>query len=73
MTLDKAAQVGERADELLTVIHDSDLPTEGQVTLLMQIYTLLLRLQLGQLIIQLETLQENRYRRMNTYLFPLRQ
>lgn len=57
--LDKAAQVRERADELLTVIHASDLPTEGQVTLLMQIYTLLLRLQLGQLIIQLETLQEN--------------
>ena len=56
---DKAAQVRERADELLTVIHASDLPTEGQVTLLMQIYTLLLRLQLGQLIIQLETLQEN--------------
>ena len=57
--LDKAAQVRERADELLTIIHASDLPTEGQVTLLMQIYTLLLRLQLGQLIIQLETLQEN--------------
>ena len=57
--LEKAAQVRERADELLTVIHASDLPTEGQVTLLMQIYTLLLRLQLGRLIIQLETLQEN--------------
>ena len=57
--LDKASQVRERADELLTVIDASDLPTEGQVTLLMQIYTLLLRLQLGQLIIQLETLQEN--------------
>lgn len=56
---DKAAQVRERADELLTVIHASDMPTEGQVTLLMQIYTLLLRLQLGRLIIQLETLQEN--------------
>ena len=56
---DKASQVRERADELLTAIHTMDLPTEGQVTLLMQIYTLLLRLQLGQLIIQLETLQEN--------------
>ena len=55
--LDKAAQVRERADELLTVIDTSDLPTEGQVTLLMQIYMLLLRLQLGRLIIQLETLQ----------------
>ena len=57
--LDRAAQVHERVDNLLGVIHASDLPTEAQVTLLMQIYTLLLRLQLGQLIIQLETLQEN--------------
>lgn len=57
--LDKAAQVRERADELLTVIDTSDLPTEGQVTLLMQIYMLLLRLQLGRLIIQLETLLED--------------
>ena len=54
---DKAAQVRERADRLLAVIHASDLPTEGQVTLLIQIYLLLLRLQLGQLILQLETLQ----------------
>lgn len=57
--LEKVAQVRERADELLTVIHASDMPTEGQVTLLVQIYMLLLRLQLGQLIIELETLQEN--------------
>ena len=55
---EKAEQVRERADRLLAVVHASDLPTEAQVTLLMQIYTLLLRLQLGQLIIQLETLQE---------------
>ena len=57
--LDKATQVRERADNLLSVIDASDFPTEAQVTLLMDIYTLLLRLQLGQLIIQLETLQEN--------------
>ncbi len=55
--LEKAEQVRERADRLLAVIYASDLPTEAQVTLLMQIYTLLLRLQLGQLILQLETLQ----------------
>ena len=55
--LEKAEQVRERADRLLAVIHASDLPTEAQVTLLIQIYTLLLRLQLGQLILQLETLQ----------------
>ena len=55
--LEKAEEVRERADRLLAVIYASDLPTEAQVTLLMQIYTLLLRLQLGQLILQLETLQ----------------
>ena len=57
--LEKAEQVRERADKLLAVIYASDLPTEAQVTLLMQIYTLLLRLQLGQLILQLEALQES--------------
>ncbi|MCE2412777.1 hypothetical protein J4G07_02130 [Candidatus Poribacteria bacterium] len=56
--LEKAEEIRQRADRLLAVIHASDLPTEAQVTLLMQIYTLLLRLQLGQLIIQLETLQD---------------
>ena len=56
--LEKAEQVRDRADKLLAVIYASDLPTEAQVTLLMQIYTLLLRLQLGQLILQLEAIQE---------------
>ena len=56
--LEKAEQVRERTDRLLAVIYASDLPTEAQVTLLMQIYTLLLRLQLGRLILQLESLQE---------------
>lgn len=55
---EKAEEVRDRADKLLAVIYASDLPTEAQVTLLMQIYTLLLRLQLGQLILQLESLQE---------------
>ena len=55
--VEHAEQVRERADKLLAVIYASDLPTEAQVALLMQIYTLLLRLQLGQLILQLESLQ----------------
>jgi hypothetical protein len=55
---EKVEEVRDRADKLLAVIYASDLPTEAQVTLLMQIYTLLLRLQLGQLILQLETLQD---------------
>ena len=54
---EKAKEVRDRADKLLAVIYASDLPTEAQVTLLMQIYTLLLRLQLGRLILQLEALQ----------------
>ena len=57
--LEKADQVRDRADKLLAVIYASDLSTEAQVTLLMQIYTLLLRLQLGQLILQLEAIQES--------------
>ncbi|MDE0682183.1 MAG: hypothetical protein OXI63_04630, partial [Candidatus Poribacteria bacterium] len=36
--LEKAEQVRERADRLLAVIYASDLPTEAQVTLLLQIY-----------------------------------
>ena len=56
---EKVEEVRDRADKLLAVIYASDLPTEAQVTLLMQIYTLLLRLQLGQLILQLEALQES--------------
>ena len=53
---EKVEDVRDRADKLLAVIYASDLPTEAQVTLLMQIYTLLLRLQLGRLILQLEAL-----------------
>ncbi len=58
-TFARAEQVRERADRLLALLRASDLPTEAQVALLMQIYTLLLRLQLGQLILRLEYLQEN--------------
>lgn len=57
--LEKAAQVRDRADRLLAAIHASDLPTEAHVTLLMEIYTILLRLQVGQLIIKLENLEAN--------------
>ena len=50
--------VRERTEKFLQLIQVSELTTEGQVTLLMQIYNMLLRFQLGQLIIQLETLLE---------------
>ena len=59
MDIAQAEQVRERADRFLALIHASELPTEAHVGLLMQIYVLLLRLQLGRLIIQLENLRDN--------------
>ena len=55
----QAEQIRERAEKFMQIIQVSELTTEAQVTLLMQIYNMLLRFQLGQLIIQLENLQEN--------------
>ncbi len=59
ISLEQAEIVRQRADKFFGIIQAGELPTEGQVTLLLQIYTLLLRMQLGQLIIQLEALQDN--------------
>lgn len=55
----QSEQIRERTEKFVQLIQASELTTEAQVTLLMQIYTLLLRFQLGKLIIQLENLQEN--------------
>ncbi len=55
----QAEQIRERAEKFMQIIQVGELTTEAQVTLLMQIYNMLLRFQLGQLIIQLENLQEN--------------
>ena len=57
--LEQSERVREHAEKFIQLIQVSDFTTEAQVTLLMQIYTMLLRFQLGQLIIQLENLQEN--------------
>lgn len=57
--VEQSEQIRERADKFMQLLQVSDLTTEAQVTLLMQIYTMLLRFQLGQLIIKLENLQEN--------------
>ena len=59
MDIAQAEQVRERAERFLAIIHASDLPTEAHVGLLMHIYVLLLRMQLGRLIIQLENLRDN--------------
>ena len=55
----QSEQIRERAEKFIKFIQASELTPEAQVTLLMQIYTMLLRLQLGQLIIQLEALRED--------------
>jgi hypothetical protein len=57
--VEQSEQIRERAEKFMQIIQVSELTTEAQVTLLMQIYNMLLRFQLGQLIIQLENLQEN--------------
>ena len=57
--VEQSEQIRERADKFMQLLQVSDFTTEAQVTLLMQIYTMLLRFQLGQLIIKLENLQEN--------------
>ena len=53
----QSEQIRQRAEKFMKFIQASELTPEAQVTLLMQIYTMLLRLQLGQLILQLEALQ----------------
>ena len=56
--IEKSEEIRKRTEKFIQVIQLSELTTEAQVTLLMQIYTLLLRYQLGQLIILLENLQD---------------
>jgi hypothetical protein len=57
--LTQSERIRERAEKFMQIIQVGELTTEAQVALLMQIYNMLLRFQLGQLIIQLENLQEN--------------
>ncbi len=57
--VEQSEQIRERTEKFIKVIQASDLTTEAQIALLIQIYTMLLRFQLGQLIILLENLQEN--------------
>ncbi len=57
--IEKSEEIRKRTEKFIQVIQLSELTTEAQVTLLMQIYTMLLRYQLGQLIILLENRQES--------------
>ena len=56
--VEQSERIRERAEKFMQIIQVGELTTEAQVTLLMQIYNMLLRFQLGQLIIQLENLQQ---------------
>lgn len=59
INFEKSEQIRERTEKFIQLIQVGELTTEAQVTLLMQIYTMLLRFQLGQLIIHIEDLEEN--------------
>lgn len=58
MDIERANQIRQRADGFMRLIRDGELTTEAQIGLLMQIYILLLRLQLGKLIIRLEEIRD---------------
>ncbi len=50
VSLDRARRIGKRADQFLLLITASGLPDEAQVAILIQIFVILLRLQLGRII-----------------------
>ena len=57
--LDRTHQIRRRADDFTRMIQESTLTVEVQVVLLIQIYSLLIRLQLGKLIVRLEEISEH--------------
>ena len=57
--LERTHQIRQRADDFIRLIQESTITVEVQVVLLMQIYSLLLRLQLGKLIVRLEEIGDN--------------
>ena len=57
--LDRTNQIRQRVDGLIDLIRAGNPTVEAQVVLLMQVYGMLLRLQLGKLIIRLEELRDS--------------
>jgi hypothetical protein len=57
--LPRVDQIRQRVDGLINLIRAGNPPVEAQVGLLMQVYGMLLRLQLGKLIIRLEALRDS--------------
>jgi hypothetical protein len=58
MTLEKASEIGEKMNLLLQFIAGDDLPVLVRVMLLSQVYVLLLRLNIGKMIVILEASSE---------------
>jgi len=54
MTMERARSVGDKADEVVALISDADMPTHVQVLLLAFLYQWILRLRMGRLLIALE-------------------
>ena len=54
--LDRTNQIREKTENCIHLIRESEVTVEAQIAMLLQIYTLILRLQLGTLIIRLEEL-----------------
>ena len=52
--LDRTNQIREKTENSIHLIRESEVTVEAQIAMLLQIYTLILRLQLGTLIIHLE-------------------
>lgn len=57
LSLERANQIRQRTNGFMRLIREENLTTEAQIALLMQIYTMLLRLQLGKLILRLEEIR----------------
>lgn len=56
MTLERAVQVGSRADELISQLANEDTPTTVQAALLAFLYQWILRLRMGRLLVGLEAI-----------------
>ena len=54
--LDRINQIREKTENCIHLIRESEVTIEAQIAMLLQIYTLILRLQLGTLILRLEEL-----------------
>jgi len=60
MTLERAQNVGDKAEEVVSLISDAEMPTDVQILLLAFLYQWILRLRMGRLLLGLEQVAEAR-------------